>query len=71
MIVMLGSAPAVVAQGRDRAERGHRLEIDELRNDVRQDRVKQSQSSGSLLQPQQGEPGLNANQKAKRSKKKK
>ena len=65
-IAVLGSASAAAAQGRDAAERGRRLEVDELRNDAAQERLKKPQDTGLLPPPQQSQPG--ATRKSKRSK---
>jgi hypothetical protein len=67
-IAALGSGSLAVAQGRDAAERGNRLEIDELRNDVRQERLKKSKDSGLLPQPQQNQPGAKSRSKTKQKK---
>jgi hypothetical protein len=66
-IAALGSASAAAAQGRDPADRGLRLELDQLRNDVSQDRLRKPQDTGLLPQSEQN-PSTSPDRKIKRSK---
>jgi hypothetical protein len=65
-IVALGNASPANAQ-RDAGDRGLRLEQDQLRNDVAQDRLKQRQDT-VLPQSPQAQPAPNPDRKSKRSK---
>jgi hypothetical protein len=66
-VALLGGLSAAAAQGRDAADRGQRLEINELRNDAAQNRLKQQQGSGWLAQPQQDPSSVTTNRKSKRA----
>jgi len=68
VIVTLGSASPANAQGRDPAERGLRLEHDELRNDESQKQLRKPADTGLLPPPSQPERSTQTDRKTRQKK---